>query len=212
MKMSEVTKEKIMEMYADYQKGMTIEQVAGKHYFSAATVQKYFARCNLPTRTAAKLRIEDMPRITELLKQGKTYEEIGRIYGCSRTAIREMYSRLNAKQLREEIMAQRRCKKNEELRRETLEMYELYKQGMSKTDIAQKFGCTFAVVNYRFKAMQLPNIKRPYHIGRKQMLTLDMVHEMRDKYAQGVSVSELAKQYHCAESTAYRCIRQFGRE
>lgn len=198
-------------MYADYQTGMTLQEVAEKYYYAGATSVSARFRCEgLPTRQPHTIKIleSDMPHIIDLRAQGLTYDEIGAELGTSSTSILHAYKRYGIPKTK----IPRKCTiRAEEKIRQAHEMYEDYKAGMLLEQIKAKYRCSDTLIFMRFKEAGLPTIPRQQRLKTRFIrfaFTDDEIREVYADYVAGATIYELTQKYNCRQDMLYKRFRR----
>lgn len=204
------TDDEIYKMYEEYKNGLSLEAVCRMHYYSnAAGLADRFRKLRLEVRPKNKSKIapEDMPRVVELRKQNMTYAEIGKLYNAHSTTVKNAFRRYGIPCI--EVESAKLAAKKEARCRETLEMYELYKQGKSAVEIGLKYGVLGVTVRTRFKEFGLPVIIKPKRIYNLRFID-DEIRTMYDEYKRGTSIRELADRNNCKTETIYARFSKLG--
>ena len=204
-------REEVRRMHADYQTGMSLQEVADKYYYAGGeTVGERFRREGLPIRQphAMKIHDYDMPRVIELRAQGMTYNQIGEVFDCSGASIVHAYKRYNVPKVK---LARRSRKSYQDKVKQARAMYEDYKAGMLIYDMKTKYQCSDTLIWQRFKEAGLPKIpmkqrlkKRYYHF----QFTDEEIREVYAEYQAGATIYELTQKYNCLQDTLYKRFRR----
>lgn len=93
-----------------------------------------------------------------------------------------------------------------EIERETREMYELHRAGMTIAELEAKYYVSGRAISERFRVLALPRVKwaRPYKISETQAREM---HELRLK---GVSYAHIARKYGVAKETVINALARYG--
>ena len=204
-------RDEVRRMHADYQTGMSLQEVADKYYYAGGeTVGERFRREGLPIRHphAMKIHESDMPRVVELRAQGLTYNEIGAEFDCSGCSVMHAYTRYNVPKVKP---VRRNRKSYQDKVKQAQAMYEDYKAGMLIDDMKAKYQCSDTLIWQRLKEAGLPKIpmkqrlkKRYYHL----QFTDEEIRDIYAEYQTGATIYELTQKYNCLQDTLYKRFRR----
>lgn len=91
--------------------------------------------------------------------------------------------------------------------RETLEMYEKYKQGISIPNLTVLYGREYKTIQLRFKKLGLKTFPRGYFNTIIQPEDMPRIIEMRRA---GKTYSEIGAMYHVVANTVYQAFIRYN--
>jgi len=139
-------------------------------------------------KLANELNKERILMIDELRKQGKTYEEIGKIFGLTRVRICQLHKKI------QKIVNPQSKFKYEHL---VEEWRILRKQRLTYKQIGEKYNLSSEIINHnlnKYYPSEKINIRRKYE---------RFVDEWKELKKQGLSYKEISLKYNCHYDTVY---------
>ena len=190
---------RIADLYAS---GLSLEEVATQVGCSRPTVRKACRKHGVKTRDTT-ISPKERRRMIKLYQRGLTQKEVAAKVGRYHVAV--------GKVLREEGVPKRRSGRECHFSDyESQRMAELFQEGWSTSEIAEKFHCSRRLVELALHNLGISTEQAPAKLVRRGSYTPQERQQMADLYQSGLSLKEVAAQISCNIETVVTSLQTLG--
>ncbi|GEM_PF-3141185 len=178
-----------------YKQGVSLTEITRIYGVSYKTVSSKLTKKGvLPIKKDTKeIKDELVEEWVSLYKSGLTQKEIAERYDISPTKISE--------KLREKNVQIRRGRPNEVSEEDVNLWIDLYNEGETLKNIAEKYNVSLGTVSNKLRARNV------HTRGRGKKIKKEVVKQWIELYERGESMKEIAKKYNVAVSTVWKKLK-----